>query len=125
MRGVRTRALRAVVIAAALTAAVVGFLLLRPGGAEHQPQTTIEQALADFVGDRFDVRYVGTCPLEFPADGDVPRGMCSARFSGADGPVLYRVGNPFSEWVGEATLVRDASGSWHVVSFEKYPPLGG
>jgi hypothetical protein len=122
--GVRTRALRAVVIAAALTAAVVGFLLLRPGG-EHQPQTTIEQALADFVGDRFGVGYVGTCPVEFPADGDIPRGMCSARFSGADGPVLYRVGNPFSEWVGEATLVRDASGSWHVVSFEKYPPLGG
>jgi hypothetical protein len=117
--------MRALVIAAALTAAVVGFLLLRPGGAEHQLQTTIEQALAGFVGDRFGVGYVGTCPLEFPADGDVPRGMCSARFSGADGRVLYRVGNPFSEWVGEATLVRDTSGSWRVASFEEYPPLGG
>ena len=113
------------VLAAALTAAVVSFLLLHPGDAEHQPRTTIEQALAGFVGDRFGVGYMGTCPLEFPADGDVPRGMCSARFSGADGRVLYRVGNPFSEWVGEATLVRDASGSWHVASFEEYPPLGG
>jgi hypothetical protein len=82
MRSVRTRALRAVVIAAALTrGVVVGFLLLRPGGAEHQPQATIEQALADFMGDRFGVGYVGTCPVEFPADGDVPRGMCSARFA--------------------------------------------
>jgi hypothetical protein len=48
--------------------------------------------------------------------------MCSARFSGADGRILYRVGHPFSEWVGEATLVRDASGSWHVANFKEYPP---
>ena len=123
----RTRALRAVVIAAALTGAVVGFVLLRSGGAEPppQPQNTIEQALAGFVADRFGVGYVGRCPQEFPTDGDVPQGVCSARFSGADGGVVYRVGHPFSEWVGEATLVRDASGSWHVASFEEYPPLGG
>lgn len=127
MQGMKTRALRAVLIAAALTAAVVGFLVLRPDGAETPPQeqTTIEQALARFVADRFGVGYVGRCPQEFPADGDVPRGMCSARFSGAEGRVLYRVGHPFSEWVGEATLVRDASGSWHVARFEEYPPLGG
>jgi hypothetical protein len=114
-------------IAAALTGAVVGFLLLRSGGPETapQPQTTLEQALAGFVADRFGVGYVGRCPQEFPEDGDVPRGMCSARFSSADGRVLYRLGHPFSEWLGEATIVRDASGSWHVANFEKYPPLGG
>ena len=113
-------------IAAAFTALAVGFLLLRPGGDEIPPQrrTTIEQALGRFTADRFGVAYVGTCPQEFPADGDVPRGVCTARFSGADGHVLYRVGYPFSEWVGEATLVRDASGSWSVTSFEEYPPLG-
>jgi hypothetical protein len=46
-----------VVIAAALTGAAVGFLLLRPGGDEipPQPRTTIEQALARFVADRFGV----------------------------------------------------------------------
>jgi hypothetical protein len=44
---------------------------------------------------------------------------------GDHGRVLYRVGHPFSEWVGEATLVRDASGSWDVARFEEYPPLGG
>lgn len=122
----KTRALRAVLIAAALTGAVVGFLVLRPGAeTPPQEQTTIEQALAGFVADRFGVGYVGRCPQEFPADGDVPRGMSSARFPGADGRVVYRLGEPFSEWVGEATLVRDASGSWHVASFEEYPPLGG
>lgn len=117
---------RALLIAAALTGAAVLFLLLRPGGGETppQPRTTIEQALARFVADRFGVAYVGTCPQEFPADGEVPRGVCTAR-SPADGRVLYRVGHPFSEWVGEATLVRDASGSWSVTSFEEYPPLGG
>jgi hypothetical protein len=127
MPGVRTRALGAVLIAAALAGAVAGFLLLDPGGADTrpQPQNTIEQALTAFVGDRFGVGYVGGCPREFPADGEIPRGVCSARFSGADSRVVYRVGHPFSEWVGEATLVRDASGSWHVASFEEYPPLGG
>ena len=40
------------------------------------------------------------------------------------GRVVYRVGHPFSEWVGEATFVRDASESWHVASFEEYPTLG-
>jgi hypothetical protein len=123
----RTRVLRAVLIAAALTGAAVGFLMLRPQGDEtpYQARTTIEQALARFVAYQFGVAYVGTCPQEFPADGAVPQGVCTARFSGADGRVLYRVGHPFSEWVGEATLVRDASGSWDVASFEQYPPLGG
>jgi hypothetical protein len=123
----RTRALRAVVIAAALTGAAVGFLLLRPGGDETppRPRTTIEQALARFVADRFGVAYVGTCPQEFPADGEVPRGVCTGRSPGADGRVVYRVGHPFSEWVGEATLVRGASGAWSVASFEEDPPLGG
>jgi hypothetical protein len=123
----RTRVLRAVLITAALTGAAVGFLLMRPGGDETppQPRTTIEQALARFVADRFGVAYGGTCPQEFPADGEVPRGMCTARLPGADGRVLYRVGHPFSEWVGEATLVREASGAWSVASFEEYPPLGG
>lgn len=123
----RTRVLRAGLIMAALAGAVMGFLLLRPDGAETPPetQTTIEQALAGFVADRFGVGYIGSCPQAFPTDGDVPRGMCSARFAGADGRVVYRLGDPFSEWVGEATLVRDPSRSWHVVSFEEYPPLGG
>jgi hypothetical protein len=124
--GMRTRALRPVLIAAALAGAVVGFLLLRSGGDETppQPQNTIEQALTGFVAERFGVGYVGRCPREFPEDGEVPRGVCSARLSGADGRVVYRVGHPFSEWAGEATFVRDASGSWHVASFEEYPPLG-
>ena len=123
----RTRALRAVLIAAALTGAVAGFLLLRSGGAETPPQlqTTIEEALSGFVADRFGIGYVGKCPRKFPADGEVPGGVCSARFSGVDGRVVYRLGHPFSEWDGEATLVRGASGSWHVASFEDYPPLGG
>jgi hypothetical protein len=123
----RRRALPAVLIAAVLTGAVAGFLLLGPGGAEPPPvqQNTIEQALTGFVADRFGVGYVGACPREFPADGDIPRGVCSARLSLADSRVVYRVGHPFSEWVGEATLVRDASGSWRVSSFEEYPPLGG
>jgi hypothetical protein len=127
MSGVRTRALGAVLIAAALTGAVVGYLQLASGGAETPPQppNTIEQALKGFVADRFGVAYIGGCPREFPADGEIPLGVCSRRFFGADGPVVYRVGHPFSEWVGEATLVRDASGSWHVASFDEYPPLGG
>ena len=121
----KTRALLALVIGAALTVAVVGFLLLGPGGGTPpQPQHTIEQALTRFVADRFGVGYVGRCPRQFPADGDIDWGVCTARSSGADGRVVYRVGHPFSEWVGEATLVRDASRSWHVASFEEYPPLG-
>ena len=127
MRDMRTRVLRAVLIAAVLIGSVVGFLLLRSDGdvAPPEPRTTIEQALARFTANRFGVAYVGTCPQEFPADGEIPRGVCSGRLSGADGGVLYRLGHPFSEWVGEATLVRDASGSWDVASFEEYPPLGG
>jgi hypothetical protein len=123
----RTRAPRAVLIVSALAGVIAGFLLLGPGDGEPPPlpQNTIEQALAGFVTDRFGVGYVGKCPREFPADGEVPRGVCSARFSGADSRVVYRLGHPFSEWDGEATLVRDASGSWHVASFEEYPPLGG
>jgi hypothetical protein len=123
--GMKTRALLALVIATALTGAVVGFLLLGPrGGTPPQPQKTIEQALTRFVADRFGVGYVGRCPRRFPADGDIDWGVCTARFSGTDGQVVYRVGHPFSEWVGEATLVRDASRSWHVARFEEYPPLG-
>jgi hypothetical protein len=122
----RARVLRVVLIAAALTGLLAGFLLLRSSSDESTPQrrTTIEQALSRFSADRFGVRYVGTCPQEFPADGEVPRGVCSGRLSGVDGRVLYRVGHPFSEWVGEATLVRDPTGSWSVASFEEYPPLG-
>jgi hypothetical protein len=66
---------------------------------------------------------MGTCPQELP-DGDVPRGMCSARFTGAARRAVYGVGPPFGEWAGEATLVSDPSGSWSVASFEEYPPLG-
>jgi hypothetical protein len=90
-----------VLITPALIGAVaVGFLLLRPGGDETPPlpRTTIELALARFAAERFGVAYVGTCPQEFPADGEVPRGVCSGRLSGADGRALYRVGHPFSEW---------------------------
>lgn len=123
--GMKTRALPALGIAAALTGAGVGFMLLGPGGeTPPQPQNTIEQALTRFVADRFGVEYVGRCPRQFPADGDIDWGVCSARASGSDGRVVHRVGHPFSEWVGEATLVRDASRSWRVASFEEYPPLG-
>jgi hypothetical protein len=120
------RAVRPVLVAAVLAAGVVVFFLLRPSGAEDppQPQTTIEQALAGFVAERFGARYAGTCPQEFPEDGEIPRGMCSGRLSSTGEQVVYRVGHPFSEWVGEATFVRDASG-WHVAGFERYPPLGG
>ena len=113
-------------IAAVLSGVVVGFLLLRPGGAKNppHPQTTIEQALAGFVADRFGARYVGRCLREFPKDGEIPQGMCSGRFSGTGDQVVHRVGYPFSQWIGEATFVRDVSGSWHVASFEKYPSLG-
>lgn len=122
----RTRVLGAVLIMAGLTAAVIGFLLFSPDGAETpEPQTTTEQALAGFVAGRFGVGYIGRCPKAFPADGDVPRGMCSARLAGAGDRILYRLGDPFGEWVGEATLVRDPSRSWHVTGFEEYPPLGG
>jgi hypothetical protein len=122
----KTRVLLALLIAAALAGAVVGFLLLGPGGTGTPPtaQNTIEQAMTRFVADRFGVGYVGRCPRQFPADGDIDWGVCTAKFSGADSRVVYRVGHPFSEWVGEATLVRDASRSWHVASFEEYPPLG-
>jgi hypothetical protein len=123
----RTRALRTVLIAAALTGGTLGVMLFGPGGAETppQPRTTIDHALTGFVAYRFGAAYVGTCPQELPVDGDIPRGVCSRRVAGADGRAVYRVGHPFSEWVGEATLLRDASGSWTVASFEEYPPLGG
>ena len=121
----KTRALLALVIVAALSGAVIGFLLLGPrSGTPLQPQNTIEEALTRFVANRFGVGYVGRCPRQFPVDGDIDWGVCTAKFSGADGAVVYRVGHPFSEWVGEATLVRDAARSWHVASFEEYPPLG-
>ncbi|MGH2655366.1 MAG: hypothetical protein ACRDIZ_01475 [Actinomycetota bacterium] len=119
------RALAAVLTVAAV-AVVGGVLLLRRDASEAPPSSppTIERALAAFVRDRFGTRYVGTCPQEVPPDGDIPRGMCTARFSGTDGRAVYGVGPPFSEWVGEATLVLDPSGSWRVESFEEYPPLG-
>jgi hypothetical protein len=71
----KTRVLFALVIGAALTGAVIGFLLLGPGsGTPPQPQNTIEQGLTRFVADRFGVGYVGRCPQQFPADGDVDLG---------------------------------------------------
>jgi hypothetical protein len=122
----RTRGLRVVLIAAVLPGVVVGFLLLRSDGDENppHPQTTIEQALGGFVADRFGARYIGRCLREFPRDGEIPQGMCSGRLSGTGDQFVYRVGYPFSQWIGEATFVRAVSGSWHVASFEKYPPLG-
>jgi hypothetical protein len=122
----RKRTLAAALIAAVAATAVAGLLLLRREASEPVPQpwTTIEQALAAFVRDRLGTRYVGTCPQEFPPDGDIPRGMCSARFSGTARRAVYGVGSPFSEWDGEATLARDPSGSWRVASFEEYPPTG-
>jgi hypothetical protein len=122
----RTRTLVAALIVAVATTAVAGLLLLRREASEPvpQPRTTIEQALAAFVRDRFGTRYVGACPQEFPPDGNIPRGMCSARFSGTASRAVYGVGSPFSEWDGEATLARNPSGSWRVASFEEYPPLG-
>ncbi|HET8525385.1 MAG TPA: hypothetical protein VFM81_01975 [Actinomycetota bacterium] len=126
MPDMRARALRAALVAAIITAAVVRFLVIGFGGADSppRPQNTIEHALTDLVADRFGVGYVGRCPEEFPADGQIDWGVCSARLTGVDGRVVYRVGHPFSEWVGKATLVRDLSGAWHVVRFEEYPPLG-
>jgi len=123
--GLQTRTLAALVVAAAATA-VVGLLLLGREASEGgpQPRTTTEQALAAFMRDRFGTRYVGTCPQKFPPDGDIPRGMCSARFSGTARRAVYGIGPPFSEGAGEATLVRDPSGSWRVANFEEYPPLG-
>jgi hypothetical protein len=119
------KTLVAALIVAAAAVAVAGLLLLRRGGPEAvpEPRTTIEQALDVFVRERFGTRYAGTCLQEFPPDGDIPRGMCSAKFSGTPGRAVYGVGHSFSEWAGEATLVRDASGSWRVASFEGYPPL--
>lgn len=72
----RTRTLAAALAVAAT--AVAGLLLLRREASEPvpQPRTTIEQAVAAFVRDRFGTRYVGACPQEFPPDGDIPRGMC-------------------------------------------------
>lgn len=114
------------VIVAAAAAAVAGLIVL---GAEEspvapEPRTTIEQALAALVRDRFGTRYVGRCPQELPPGGDIPRGMCSSRFSGSNRRAVYGVGPPFSEWIGQATLVRGSSGSWRVVRLEEYPPLG-
>jgi hypothetical protein len=122
----RVRVLPSVFVAVAVTGAVLALLLLRSGGPDNppQPQTSIEQALADFVTDRFGIKYLGRCPRKFPEDGEVPQGMCSGRASSTGGRVFYRVGHPFSEWIGEATFARDASGSWHLATFERYPPLG-
>jgi hypothetical protein len=110
----------------AAAAVVAGLLLLRgerPEGASR-PRTTIEEALAGFVRDRFGAPYVGTCPREFAPGSEIPRGMCSRKFSGTAARAAYGVGSPFSQWAGEATLVRDPSGSWRVASFAEYPPLG-
>jgi hypothetical protein len=122
----RARTLTATLVVAAAGAAVAGLLVLGPETSPSGPgpRTTIEQALAALVRDRFGTRYVGTCPQELPPEGDVPRGMCSARFSGAARRAVYGVGPPFSEWAGEATLIRGPSGAWRVASFEEYPPLG-
>ena len=70
LAGMRKRVLLALVTAAALTGAVVGFLRLAPGGTgtPPKPQNTIEQALTRFAADRFGVRYVGRCPRQFPSD---------------------------------------------------------
>jgi hypothetical protein len=123
----QTKTLAAALIVAAALTAVASILLLRRGLSEgvSQPRTTTEQALAAFVRDQFGTRYVGTCPQKFPPDGDIPRGTCSARFSGTARSAVYGVGSPFSEWAGEATLVRESTGSWRVASFNEYPPLGG
>lgn len=125
MLSMRTRVLVSALIVATAASVVVALLLLGRGtDVVPRPGIPIEQALAGFVRDRFGTDYVGPCPQELPHDGDIPRGMCSRRFSGTDGRAVYGVGPPFSEWVGEATLVRDASGSWRVASFDEYPPLG-
>jgi hypothetical protein len=121
----QTRTLAAVLIVTAAITAVASLLLRREGPeGSLQSRITTEQALAALVRDRFGTRYVGTCPQTFPPDGDIPRGMCTARFSRTGRRAAFGVGSPFSEWVGEATLVRDSWGSWRVASFEEYPPLG-
>jgi hypothetical protein len=122
----RARILAGIVIVAAAAAAAAVFFLLGADGppAGPGPRTTIEQSLAALVRERFGTPYVGRCPQELPPHGDLPRGMCSMRFSGSARRAVYGVGPPFSEWIGEAALVRRPSGSWRVVRFEEYPPLG-
>jgi hypothetical protein len=72
----RKRTLAAALIVAVAATAVAGLLLLRREASEPvpQPRTTIEQALAAFVRDRFGTRYVGTCPQGFPARRRHPPG---------------------------------------------------
>ena len=109
----KTRALLALAIAAALTGAVVGFLLLGPGGGTPpQPQHTIEQALTRFVADRFGVGYVGRCPRQFPADGDIDW-VCAPRGS------LGRTAGSCIAWA-----IRSVSGSGRPRSCAMHPGPG-
>jgi hypothetical protein len=89
------------------------------------PPEDPEQAVAGFVLEELDSPYVGTCPEGLGPLGSVPGGICSVRFETGANRVVYRVGPPFSEWLGELELERDETGLWSVTRYEPFPPPGG
>ncbi|MGH2678294.1 MAG: hypothetical protein ACRDHB_08045 [Actinomycetota bacterium] len=89
------------------------------------PPEDPEQAVAAFVLEELDSPYVGTCPEGLGPQGSVPEGVCSVRFETGENRVVYRVGPPFSEWLGELELERDETGLWSVTRYEAFPPPGG
>jgi hypothetical protein len=73
-------------------------------------------------------RVRGEVPPAVPADGDIDWGVCTARFSGADGRVVYRVGHPFSEWSGRprSCAMHPGPGMWRASrSIHPSAPDGG
>jgi hypothetical protein len=88
------------------------------------PPEDPEQAVAAFVLEELDAPYVGTCPERLPHEGGVPEGICSLRFEMGENRAVYRVGPPFSEWLGELELVRDEPGRWTVTRYEPLPLPG-
>jgi hypothetical protein len=91
---------------------------------DSPPPEDPEQAVAAFVLEELDAPYVGTCPEGFGPDGSVPQGICSLRFETGEDRAVYRVGPPFSEWLGEVELARDDTGMWTVTRYEPFPPPG-
>jgi hypothetical protein len=89
------------------------------------PPEDPEQAVAAFVLEELDSPYVGTCPEGLGPQGSVPEGICSVRFETGENRVVYRVGPPFSEWLGELELERDETGLWSVTRYEPFPSPGG
>ena len=83
--------------------------------------TDPDAALEAFILSEYSAEHIGECPQSI-RPGQRPTGLCSEELYRADVLVTFLLGEPFSEFFGEAILRRGEDGTW-TVTFLPAPPF--